>query len=130
RPAILTGRSSHVVEARAGELGIDLIVQGCWNKAEGIARLAETAGVAPEACAMMGDDIVDLPAMRACALAFAPADAHPAVRRHADWISRHRGGRGAVREACEGLILACGAWPRVIGEPYGLTPEACGWPAS
>ncbi len=125
--AILTGRDSAVVEHRAGELGITHIMQGCWNKAEGIASLAQATGIPLEQCAMMGDDIVDLPAMRRCTLAFAPADAHVAVRRHADWFSRHRGGRGAVRELCEGLILARGRWQEVIGTPYGITPEMCGW---
>jgi len=125
--AILTGRNSEVVNFRADELGIGYIVQGCWNKAEGMRTLAEQAGVTTQQCAMMGDDIVDLPAMRLCGLALAPSDAHVAVRRSVDWFSRQRGGRGAVRQVCEGLILAHDQWQKVIADPYGLTPEACGW---
>ncbi len=125
--AILTGRDSEVVNTRAAELGITHIVQGCWDKAEGIRALAEQAGITLRQCAMMGDDIVDLPAMRLCGLTLAPSDAHVAVRRGVDWYSRHRGGRGAVRQACEGIILARGQWRRIIAEPYGVTPEGCGW---
>ncbi|MDX8413990.1 MAG: HAD-IIIA family hydrolase [Mariprofundales bacterium] len=125
--AILTGRNSEVVNFRAAELGIDHIVQGCWDKAEGIHTLADQAAVTTKQCAMMGDDIVDLPAMRLCGMALAPSDAHIAVRRSVDWFSRHRGGRGAVRQACEGLILAHDQWQKVIEKPYGLTAENCGW---
>ncbi|MDX8408606.1 MAG: HAD family hydrolase [Mariprofundales bacterium] len=125
--AILTGRNSEVVKHRATELGITHITQGCKNKAEGLQQLSIIADVATSRCAMMGDDIVDLPAMRLCSLALAPSDAHIAVRHHAHWFSRHRGGRGAVRQVCEGIILARKQWQAVIGEPYGLAPKDCGW---
>jgi len=125
--AILTGRNSEVVNFRAAELGIDYIVQGCLDKADGIRTLAGQAAVTTQHCAMMGDDIVDLPAMRLCGLTLAPSDAHYAVRGSVDWFSRHRGGAGAVRQACEGVILAHGQWKKVIEAPYGLTPESCGW---
>ncbi|MDQ6965144.1 MAG: HAD-IIIA family hydrolase [Mariprofundales bacterium] len=125
--AILTGRNSEVVNYRAAELKIEHTVQGCLDKAEGLRTLAREAGVTPQQCAMMGDDIVDLPAMRLCGLTLAPSDAHIAVRRHVDWFSRHRGGRGAVRQVCEGLILAHKQWQEVIEQPYGITPKECGW---
>ncbi len=126
--AILTGRSSEVVAQRAEDLGIEHVIQGCLNKTEGFERLLAATGLGAGECAMMGDDVLDLPVMRACRLGLAPADAHPAVLRRADWISDHPGGRGAVRQAAEGLILARGAWQSVLGERYGVSPADCGWP--
>jgi len=128
RAAILTGRTSCVVEHRARELGITHVVQGCLNKSEGLDMLLSMTELDAEACAYMGDDIVDIPAMRRCRLALAPRDAHPAVLRTAHWVSGFCGGQGSVRQAAEGLLLANGAWPEIIAAPYGADPADCGWP--
>ncbi len=125
--AIITGRESRVVAQRAADLGIAHVLQGCLNKGEALDALLQTTGLTAQDCAMMGDDVIDLPPMRACRLALAPADAHPAVLAEANWIASHPGGRGAIRQAAEGLILARGAWEEVIGGRYGVTPAACGW---
>jgi len=126
--AILTGRSSQVVANRARDLGIEFVVQGSLRKADGIDELCRQAGIAADACAYMGDDVIDLPAMAKCAFSMAPTDAHPGVIKKVDWVSDCCGGKGAVRQATEGLILASGLWNRVIEEAYGLTPQDCGWP--
>ena len=126
--AILTGRNSRVVEHRARDLGIDFVVQGSLRKADGLKQLCEEAGIASHECAYMGDDVIDLPAMEACSLTMAPMDAHRGVLKRVDWVSAYAGGRGAVRQAAEGLILAAGCWEKVVSEAYGVSPEDCGWP--
>jgi len=126
--AILTGRTSRAVEHRARDLGIDHVVQGSVRKADGIKQLCEEAEIDASQCAYMGDDVVDLPAMAACRLTMAPSDADRGVLKRVDWISAYAGGRGAVRQAAEGLILANGYWQKVLTDAYGLTPEDCGWP--
>lgn len=126
--AILTGRTSGVVECRARDLGIEYVVQGSLKKAEGLETLLARTGLQASDCAFMGDDIVDLAPMRRCRLGFAPRDAHASVLKSVDWVSPADGGRGAVRLVAEGLILASGAWPRVVETPYGVTPVDCGWP--
>jgi 3-deoxy-D-manno-octulosonate 8-phosphate phosphatase (KDO 8-P phosphatase) len=127
--AILTGRNSPVVECRARDLGIEHVIQGSLRKADGIKILCEQAGIAASDCAYMGDDVIDLPAMKSCRLTMAPSDAHAGVLEKVDWVAGAIGGRGAVRQAAEGLILANGYWEKIINEAYGLTPEECGWPA-
>jgi len=126
--AILTGRSSSVVAHRARELGFKYVVQGSLRKAEGLERLFAESGLNGSDCAYMGDDIVDLPAMAPCRLTLAPADAHLSVLKRVDWVSDYAGGAGAVRQACEGLILAAGRWPEVVQTPYAVSPADCGWP--
>lgn len=125
--AILTGRSSKVVACRARDLGIEYVVQGSLRKADGIKALCEQAGVTADRCAYMGDDVIDLPAMQQCSLTMAPLDAHQGVLKKVNWVSGFKGGRGAVRQAAEGLILASGFWDKVVKEAYGLKPEDCGW---
>jgi len=126
--AIITGRTSKVVAARASDLGIEYVIQGCLNKAEGLSDLEQRSGIAARHCAMMGDDVLDLPPMYRCGLSMAPSDAHQAVLSYADWVSDAPGGRGAIRQAAEGLILATGAWDEIIYSRYQVSPADCGWP--
>ena len=106
--AILTGRTSGVVEHRMRDLGVRHLIQGRRDKGAALRELLATTGHAPAEAAFMGDDIVDLPAMRGVGLGIAVADAHPLVCEHADWVTSAPGGHGAVREACEGLLAAQG----------------------
>ena len=108
RCAIITGRTSKVVEHRMRNLGIELIYQGQENKLEGFADLLERVALTPEQVAYVGDDVVDLPVMRKVGLAIAVQDAHPWVLQHAHWQTPRGGGRGAARDVCELLLEAHG----------------------
>lgn len=103
--AIITARSSTMVERRAAELGITELLQGRQDKATALAELLARAGLSPAVCAYGGDDLLDWPAMRQCRLRCAPADADGWIRQRADFVTTARAGHGAVREMCE-LILA------------------------
>ncbi|MFB6259278.1 MAG: HAD family hydrolase, partial [Thiohalorhabdaceae bacterium] len=61
--AIITGRRSAGVEHRAQELGIEPIVQGAQKKGEALDQILTSSGVDADRAAMVGDDVVDLPAM-------------------------------------------------------------------
>lgn len=112
--AILTGKTSHVVEHRAKELAIEHVIQGSKNKAEDIKSLAERLGIALSDTAMMGDDLPDLPAFAVAGYTLAPADAADEVTQAASFVASKRGGRGAVREAIEHLIKAQGKWDEAL----------------
>jgi 3-deoxy-D-manno-octulosonate 8-phosphate phosphatase (KDO 8-P phosphatase) len=110
RAAIVTGRSSPVVEVRAREIGIDTVIQGAADKLPAYRELLAQVGLAPRQACYVGDDLPDLPPLRDCGLAVAVADAAAEVRAEAHYISRNPGGRAAVREVVE-LILRCqGRW--------------------
>ncbi len=103
--AIVTGRNSGVVAARAADLGIEHVYQGVANKRDAVQDLLTRLKLDWADCAFMGDDLIDLPVMTRCGLALAPANARPIVKQHAHAITEAGGGKGAVREASE-LILA------------------------
>jgi 3-deoxy-D-manno-octulosonate 8-phosphate phosphatase (KDO 8-P phosphatase) len=109
--AVLTGRRADLVEQRCRELSIEHVRGQSRDKGKGIEELCHEAGVALADTAFMGDDVNDLPALRKAALSCAPRDAAAEVLRSVDWVSRKDGGRGAVRELCELLLAARGAWP-------------------
>ena len=110
RAAIITGRSSPVVEVRALEVGIGTVVQGAAEKLPAYRRLLAETGLLPGQVCYVGDDLPDLPPLRNCGLAAAVADAAAEVRAAAHYVTRNAGGRAAVREVVE-LILRCqGVW--------------------
>jgi 3-deoxy-D-manno-octulosonate 8-phosphate phosphatase (KDO 8-P phosphatase) len=104
RVAVISGRRSPMVAVRCRELGVRHLHQGVADKLGVFARLCARLKLAPAACACVGDDLPDLPLMRAAGLSFAVADAHREVRRAADIVTRASGGRGAVREVCDHLL--------------------------
>jgi 3-deoxy-D-manno-octulosonate 8-phosphate phosphatase (KDO 8-P phosphatase) len=103
--AILSSRRSPMVAIRCRELGVRHLYQGVADKLGVFARLCARLKLAPAACACVGDDMQDVPLMRAAGLSFAVADAHREVRRAADIVTRLPGGRGAVREVCDHLLV-------------------------
>lgn len=117
RLAIITSRTSRCVEARAKNLGIDLLYQGVSRKLTAFQELLARLGLEPEAAFYMGDDVIDLPVMRRCGLAATVADAPAVVKTHAHYVSRARGGQGAVREVCEMIMHAQGTLETRIA-PY------------
>ncbi len=102
--AIITGRTSKVVELRMDSLGIQHVFQGRLAKLPAYEQLRDTLELQDEQIAYVGDDVVDLPIMRRVGLAVAVQDAHPLVKQHAHWQTSHDGGRGAARDVCE-LIM-------------------------
>ena len=102
--AIITGRSSGMVEGRARELGIKEVQMGVSNKYEALQVLLNKTGHHLSETAAMGDDWPDLAMMKQAGLRIAPAQAHEAVKEFAHFVTSRTGGNSAVREACD-LIL-------------------------
>ena len=106
--ALLSARNSDIVSARARELGIARVLQGHGDKAAAFATLLDDAGVASDDSGFMGDDLPDLPPMRAAGFAATVVDGCNAAQAAAHWISPQPGGRGAVRALAEFILHAKG----------------------
>lgn len=120
--AIITGRTSGAVSARAANLGIHRLYQGVENKQECLGRLLAELQLPWQAAGYMGDDVVDLPVMLACGFSAAPANSHAAVKARATVVTEGKGGAGAVREVCEFILAAQGQLDTALA-PY-LQPAA------
>ena len=114
RTALLTARSSSIVEVRGRELGLAAVLQGRKNKAAGFRELLAQLEVSPEQCAYMGDDLNDLGPLGQAGLSACPADAAPEVRQEVHYIARNRGGHGAARELVELCLKASGRWEATV----------------
>jgi YrbI family 3-deoxy-D-manno-octulosonate 8-phosphate phosphatase len=104
--AIISGEDSAIVHARAAKLKIDDVFIGAANKRVAIDELCGRHGLQLEQVAFIGDDLNDLPALECVGLACAVADAADPVLAAAHFVTKRRGGDGAVRELCEFLIAA------------------------
>lgn len=108
RLAIITGRRSRAVELRAQNLGIDILLQGIEHKRDAMQALLTQSGIDFAEAGYMGDDVVDLPLLRACGFSASVPDGHALVRNHVDYVAQAAAGRGAVREVCEFILAAQG----------------------
>jgi 3-deoxy-D-manno-octulosonate 8-phosphate phosphatase (KDO 8-P phosphatase) len=104
--AVISGRKSKSVSLRMASLGVTHVFQGQDDKRAAFDELCNTLGVKSEHVACVGDDLPDLPLFARAGLAIAVADAHFAVRQHADWCTSLPGGCGAAREVCDLVMQA------------------------
>jgi len=114
RFGLITLRSSHVVKVRAGELGIEIVRQGAGDKLTTMQQILDELGLTPEQTAYVGDDLPDMPVVRAVGLGVAVADACPELCEAADLITKAPGGAGAVREVTETILKAQRRWDDLI----------------
>ena len=110
RVGILSGRKSKANETRATELGMTFLKQACKNKADGLRELLKEQNLRPEECFYMGDDFIDIPPIRLCGMAGAPANARAEVKEFVDFVTEAKGGEGAVAEAIEIILKGQGKW--------------------
>lgn len=114
--ALITGRSSEMVTARAAALGIEHVYQGADDKLTAYHDLLERTGAGDGQVCYAGDDWVDLPLLRRVGLAVTVPGADRAVREQAHWVTKREGGHGAVREICDLLLEAQGLRERALAE--------------
>ena len=104
--AVISARRTPAVTARMNELGVADVIQGEENKIEALRSLAGKMGIELDAVACIGDDTTDVPLMRQAGLAIAVADARGPAVEVSHYQTSAAGGHGAVREACDMLLLA------------------------
>jgi 3-deoxy-D-manno-octulosonate 8-phosphate phosphatase (KDO 8-P phosphatase) len=108
--AVVTAKSSQAVARRVRELDVRHFASGDENKLSGFLRVIAEAGCQPREACYVGDDVLDLPAMKRCGYPVAVANAVTEVREIAAYVTTRRGGDGAVREVVEHILRAQGRW--------------------
>jgi 3-deoxy-D-manno-octulosonate 8-phosphate phosphatase (KDO 8-P phosphatase) len=117
-PAVVTGRDSAPLRERLRALGVTHARFGTEDKRPAAEAILTELGLNWSSAAAMGDDWPDLPMMRRAVLACAPANAHTEVLAQAHWVTPRTGGNGAVRDLCDVLLFATGAYANLLQE-YG-----------
>lgn len=120
-PAVITGRDSAPLRTRLAGLGVTHVHFGTEDKFPAAEKTLAALGLGWSQAAAMGDDWPDLPVMRACAFACAPANAHIEVKAIASYTTSARGGEGAVRECCDLLLVASGRYVDLLADKQRST---------
>lgn len=114
RFGIVTGRNLESVRRRASDLRLDVVRQGIDDKLPVVDEIAAELKLNREAICFIGDDLLDLRAIRAVGLGVTVADAPEEVRAAARYTTSVRGGEGAVRELIEVILKNTGRWSEAI----------------
>ena len=114
RIAIISGRKSSVVRARATELGVAHLYEMAWVKTEPYEKVLAEEELTDEEVCYVGDDVVDIPLLRRAGLGVAVADAVEETKNHSHIVTERGGGRGAVREVIEFILKAQDKWDEAM----------------
>lgn len=110
----VSNRPSQATQQRADELKIDFLFQAKGNKVEAVELILQESGASWEEVCYIGDDLVDLGAIKRAGVGVAVANAIPEVKASAHYVTKARGGHGAVREIVVMLLKAQRRWPGLI----------------
>jgi 3-deoxy-D-manno-octulosonate 8-phosphate phosphatase (KDO 8-P phosphatase) len=119
KTGLITKRISETVALRARDLKLEHVHQGVEDKRGCIEEILKQEGLKHEEVAFVGDDVIDLPVMRASGLAVAVKNARAEVKREAHYVTPHAGGDGALRDAVEFILKAQGKWKQVLEAKIG-----------
>jgi 3-deoxy-D-manno-octulosonate 8-phosphate phosphatase (KDO 8-P phosphatase) len=117
RPVVISGRASFAVQARMHDLRLEHFL-GVKDKVACAEQVLARESARWEECAMVGDDLPDVPLLKCVGWPIAVADATPEVKRVARTVTEARPAPGAVREVVEQVLRHNGTWQRVL-ERYG-----------
>ncbi len=116
--AMITGRQGPIVSRRASELGVNEVHQGIRDKASVLQQLAQQYSLDMSQIGFMGDDLIDLSAMKRVGFVASVPNAPQYIRQLAHWVSDIEGGYGAARKCCDLILAAQGR----LGHYFTQTP--------
>lgn len=105
---VISADDNDIVPARASRLKLSEVHMAVEDKAALVREILAREGLRREEAVFIGDDEIDVPAMREVGIPVAVASAHPSAKAAALYVTARPGGHGAVREVCD-LILAARA---------------------
>ena len=111
---LITARESEAVIRRVQDLGLKLVFQKAKNKLEVFEELLKKLDLKPSEVGYMGDDWLDLPLLIRVGFAATVQDAVPEVLQLAHYVTKRKGGRGAVREVCDLILEAKGTHKELL----------------
>jgi 3-deoxy-D-manno-octulosonate 8-phosphate phosphatase (KDO 8-P phosphatase) len=112
----ISGRTSPATTQRARDLQVDFLCQGNESKVAVVERLLVRQGWTWKNACFMGDDLLDLGAMKRAGAAFSVPEAIAEARALADYVTQASGGHGAVREAAALILEAQDKWAPLVKE--------------
>jgi len=120
---VISGRVSPATEERARQVRMTYVYQGHIEKIPILEEIQKSSGIPAGQMAYAGDDLTDLVVMRRVGFAIAVANARAEVKCAADYVTKARGGAGAVREIAQMLLEAHAKWRDVLQKYEAAPPK-------
>ncbi len=117
---VLTGRECAATTRRMTELKVDYLYQNIRNKKEFLRCFIQENNISKEELGYIGDDLNDLSPMKLAGFVGCPSDSCIEVKEIADYISKEKGGHGAVRDIIEHILCESGEWSAAVTEVYEI----------
>jgi 3-deoxy-D-manno-octulosonate 8-phosphate phosphatase (KDO 8-P phosphatase) len=111
---VITARRSEAVAQRCVNLQMRFVYQGVNNKLEAYREILHQSHCKPFEVAYMGDDWLDLGLINRAGFSAAPANAVQEVQETVHFVTKQRGGHGAVREVCNLILEAKGRYQEIL----------------
>ncbi|MCD6583807.1 MAG: HAD-IIIA family hydrolase [Candidatus Omnitrophica bacterium] len=112
----LTAKNSKVVRKRAKDMGVREVIGGILPKSKAIEKIKKKYKLKKDEICFIGDDLIDISAMKRVGLPIAVRDAPREVKSCALYVTKNRGGEGAVREVVEHILKAKNLWKKIVEE--------------
>jgi 3-deoxy-D-manno-octulosonate 8-phosphate phosphatase (KDO 8-P phosphatase) len=110
----ISRRPSSATQERAADLKIDFLAQGDTAKVPAVEAILRQTNLNWADICYVGDDIVDIGVLKRAGVAVAVGDGVAEAKAAADYITKHSGGQGAVREIVELILKAQNKWKAVV----------------
>jgi 3-deoxy-D-manno-octulosonate 8-phosphate phosphatase (KDO 8-P phosphatase) len=105
KSGIISGRNAReIIQRRADDLGVEFVYTSSNDKVADFEKILAAAGVTAEETAYVGDDVADIELMKRVGLPIAVKNAMPEVKAAAEYVTKKKGGRGAIREVVDMLL--------------------------
>lgn len=118
KTAVITGKKSDVVQKRMADLRIDYVYQNMKQKLSAFDEILGALSLSSECVCAIGDDLLDIPMMNKAGVAVAVANARTEVKKAACYVTKTRGGYGAVREVIETILKSQNKWQDILQRMY------------
>jgi 3-deoxy-D-manno-octulosonate 8-phosphate phosphatase (KDO 8-P phosphatase) len=106
RFGILSGRFSPIVDKRAAKLGIEFVIQDREDKLNAFREFKDRYKLVEEETAFIGDDEFDLELLKKVGFSACPSNAVSTIKKSVHYISKAKGGDGAIREVVDMILKA------------------------
>ncbi|HPN85116.1 MAG TPA: HAD-IIIA family hydrolase [Victivallales bacterium] len=113
---ILSGRAAEANRRRTKELELDFFYEGRKDKKKAFEELLIEQSLNSSECAYLGDDVIDIPILKACGFSAVTADAPRYMDEFCDFRTGADGGRGAARELIDLVLMEKGLWEKAIAK--------------
>lgn len=121
--AVVSAGTTDSIRHRADTLGIRHVFIGAGDKLTTISNLAASLGIPMAAVGHVGDDVNDLPLLKAIGLPLTVKNAIPEAKAVARYVTARKGGDAAVRDVCDRIVAAKAKTAKPPGKGKARRPK-------